>query len=143
MFFLFFFLFSISYLLYHMMLYQRTICHLKFIDNYVHNHESGLMHCIIRNEWVLKNYKQLGKSYFTHTIQIVFHWIFNVMSKNLCKIKWLVEKREFVIFFFFVLHGITWPTKYFFFGKCFKKTTEYFLIFFLIESTNLPVNNWK
>ena len=31
-----------------------------------------------------------------------------------------------------------------FFGKCFKKTTEYFLKFlFLIKSTLLPVNNGK
>ena len=34
-------------------------------------------------------------------------------------------------------------TKYLFYGKCFKKTTEYFLKFFLFQSTILPVNNGK
>ena len=38
----------------------------------------------------------------------------------------------------------TGSAKYLFFGKCFKKNTEYFLEFiFLFECTILPVNNGK
>ena len=36
------------------------------------------------------------------------------------------------------------PNTIFYFGKCFKKTTEYFIKFlFLLESTILSVNNDK
>ena len=49
-----------------------------------------------------------------------------------------------LFFFFFNVRVYTGSAKYLFFGKCFKKTTEYFLKFlFSLESTILSVNNGK